>query len=280
MFSLALFLAGCSSWTSLLRGAAEDGPPVEARCAQPMDFSCWERVPEGDVWMGAQASDPAAPGYDPQAAPNEAPYRKAHVPAFWMYRTEIAAYVFKQCVNRGVCKESDVSLEGGYSTYLETADHAALNTPINSITWGGAQRLCSYLGGRLPTEAEWERAARGDDGRIFPWGNDPGCGVRVPENGPSDQLRDRTEMLRSECSKAGLQRVEIDVGIGPFGVMGQAGNVWEWVEDPYGAERVQKGGGWTSDDPWDVRAATRGHMEENARSNDVGVRCVWGASKK
>jgi EgtB-related family protein len=75
-------------------------------------------------------------------------------------------------VNRGVCQESDVSLEGGYSTYLETADHTALNTPINSITWGGAQRLCGYLGGRLPTEAEWECAAQHPDlawGQVWEW---------------------------------------------------------------------------------------------------------------
>jgi len=221
--------------------------------------------------MGAQAADPEADNYDVAAQEDEGPVRRVHVDGFWIMRYEVSAVAFELCVDAGACQASAVSV-GGMSTRGRADDR-----PINAITWDGARALCVYLGGRLPTEAQWEYAARGPDSRVYPWGEAPPC---VSYNEPA------------LCGGVGVAAVSDVRNRGPFATMALAGNLWEWTADYYaadtyasgddhnprgpdhGARRVQRGGGWTATNPEDLRSAGRGSMDPNAQMSDVGVRCV------
>jgi formylglycine-generating enzyme required for sulfatase activity len=278
------------------RGADAPAPSEADRCqpGAPPTF-CWVQIPAGTVRMGAQATDPAAPGYDPAASPDEAPVHSVSLPAYWITVQEISASMFGRCVEDGACDPAQVSDQGGYSTWKRLEEERKVAVPITGITWEGAQRLCWWLGGRLPTEAEWERAARGDGERRWPWGDTPGCGVsRFATGPPPDPSMDRLEMMQGPCVLQGPLNTDEPIGPSPFGLVGMAGNVWEWVADWYapdayarhstnnptgpetGTERVQRGGGWMQTDPLELRAAGRAHMPPDMKLNDVGVRCVWG----
>jgi len=282
--SLLLLLTAC--WSPDGPPSAPAAPPEADRCSDTTPgVRCWASVPGATFLMGAQATDPSAPGYDAHAASNEGPPHEVTVAPFWIYKSELSASAFGTCLKSGACGKEDVSDEGGFSTFKLLEADARISAPITGITWDGAKRLCGWLGGRLPTEAEWELAARGTDGRAFPWGNDPACGVSKYVVGPPpDPNVDRREMLTGACTLTGPVLTQEALGASPYGVIGMGGNVWEWVDDAYGPyggapsseERVQRGGGWTLEDPWDLRAAARGHMRGSAQINDVGVRCVFG----
>jgi formylglycine-generating enzyme required for sulfatase activity len=268
-------------------------PPAEARCPEGRRdaYGCYVLVPAGRFLMGAQAKDAAAAGYDAAALPDEGPPHEVSLPAFWMLRTEVSAATYGSCVQSGWCSEEQVDTRGGYSTYAMLKDGGQVSHPINSLTWEGARRVCAWLGGRLPTEAEWEYAARGTDGRRFPWGSEPGCGLSNAAIGAAlPEGASRDEMMKPPCAAPGPVSPSVLVGDSPFGIAGMAGNVWEWIEDAYAADayatgaapatgerRVQRGGGWTSEDPTDLRASTRMAMAPDQKMNDVGARCVWGS---
>ena len=149
------------------------------------------------------------------------------------------------------------------------------NDPINCVNWYTAQAFCAWRGGRLPTEAQWEYTARGTDGRVYPWGNQAPDATRVnlcgQECNLSNQIPDWNDGF------AEVAPVEhLPAGASPFGVLGMAGNVWEWVADGYasysgssgagvardpvvvdGTERVLRGGSWNGYVPSWARAAFR-----------------------
>lgn len=261
--------------------------PERYRCDQPgAGLECFDFVPAATFTMGAQASDPGGPAYDPLAMPEEGPPRQVQVSGFWIQRYELNATAYGHCVHDKWCSEDQVLTEGPLANYgrPERREH-----PINGVTWQGAVDVCRYFSSRLPTEAEWELAARGVDGRRWPWGNEPGCGT----GSTNETAKWSMEVKVGECNHTGTMLPRELRGDGPYGTTGLAGNVTEWVLDWYspdaygsggstdprgpddGAARVQRGGGWTEEDPANLRTTARYAMPPDGRLPDVGLRCVW-----
>lgn len=270
--------------------AIADTMPEEWSCERKrpafwiVQLSCFNKIAGGSFLMGAQKADPAGPGYDAHAEPNEAPPHTVTVAPFWIQRHEVSAVLYRECVTSGWCKEADVLTDHALSTLKDPAlDHR----PINGVTWDGAQRLCSWLGGRLPTEAEWEFAARGTEGRTFPWGQDVGCG-HAPQWTPDGVGGPPPET----CEGAVMKNVDDSAMRTPEVTIWLGGNVWEWVGDwyaePYaagaatdptgptsGTHRVQRGGSFMSATPWELRSAARAAVPPDQKLPDVGFRCAW-----
>jgi formylglycine-generating enzyme required for sulfatase activity len=191
--------------------------------------------------------------------------------AYFIDQTEVTNAMYKLCVQAGVCKPPDNSR---YSdpTY---ADH-----PVTSVTWENAYAYCSWTGRRLPTEAEWEKAARGKSGFIYPWGNLP-----------DDSLLNYNSLEKDTTPVNAYPG-----GASPYGVLDMAGNVWEWVNDWYdddyyndspkfnppgpdsGSYRVIRGGGW-KDTKRDVRSANRGPQVPTNTDSTIGFRCAMDVSE-
>jgi len=233
-------------------------------------------VPEGPFRMGCD------PGRDGLCAPAETPSRTPWVSGFFLDRTEVTVDAYRACVEAGVCARP-VSLS---LCNYGSSDRG--NFPVNCVTWDHALTYCRWRGGRLPTEAEWEKAARGTDGRLWPWGNEPFDAGGVFRANLGEGF---ASVLRSR------DHWELDAPVGfypegasPFGALDLAGNLAEWVEDgyrePYDSEdlrdpqvgptpdgRVVRGGSFR--DPG-RRARTYAREVHPAESwyDHVGFRCV------
>ena len=271
------------------RMAAIGAEPDSAwRCNSTMgqhwsiSLNCFEKIDGATFTMGAQSTDPAAPSYDALAQPDELPVRQVTVAPFWIQHSETNAALYKQCITAGVCSKDDVISEGGFSTL---ADPERQKHPVTGVTWQGATKLCGWLGGRLPTEAEWELAARGTEGRLYPWGNKPACGYAVDRTGRTD------ESGKQSCAATGPREGWDQPMAGLRGIQQLSGNVWEWALDWYGpydaaattdprgpatgTRRVQRGGGWRSESSADFRGAGRASAPPDQKLPDMGFRCVW-----
>jgi len=136
------------------------------------------------------------------------------------------------------------------------------NCPVVEVTWFDAKAYCDWAGVRLPAEAEWERAARGQEGREYPWGN---------EEADPDRANYRETKLR-RLSPVGL----FPRGSTPDGIADLAGNVFEWVDDWYDDSkeaRVLRGGSWDGSSA-NLRASCRYRDPPGGRNGDVGFRCA------
>ncbi len=211
-------------------------------------------VPVGEFTMGSND------GY------NGSPEHTVYVDAYWMYKTVVTNGQYLQCIVAGVCG-------GDLNNYQEK------RFPAIYIDWYEANDYCAWAGGRLPTEAEWEKAARGTDGRIYPWGNsEPTCGLAKYLGGCSGFIS--VDFVGS-----------FPAGASPYGVLDMAGNVLEWVSDWYdemyysyspdenptgpvsGTTKVLRGGSW-GDNVWSLRASNRYANEPVNSGHFSGFRCV------
>ena len=277
--------------------AGQAEPPAELRC-KPNNYTrnsyeCFVKVPSGRFLMGAQSEDPAAPGYDAEAVPSEQPPHTVDVAGFWMMQREVPASLYRRCVQEGACSLAHLDESSSFTTYVATGKPQA--RAINGLDWEGARELCHWYGGRLPTEQEWEYAARGPESLRFPWGAEPACGYVDLSEGKEGHPAIRSEgdsMVSDTCDYGGVLWPNDMRGPSPFEVVGMAGNVWEWTADDFAPSpggpplpahavgrtlKIQRGGGWTSTDPVELRSASRLPMDPTAKMNDVGVRCVWGS---
>jgi len=164
-------------------------------------------VPAGTVKMG---------GLDVLLENDEIPVHDVTLYAFWMDQVEVTNGMYGLCVQASVCRlpvKLNSDNRGDYFNNPEFQDY-----PVIQITWYDANTYCQWAGRRLPTEAEWERAARGDDMRTYPWGNEP----------PNEQNSNANNTV-GDVTRVGSYAA----GASPFGALDMAGNVWEWVADYY-----------------------------------------------
>jgi serine/threonine-protein kinase len=244
-------------------------------------------IEAGDFMMGSQG--------DPQARADEDPQHRVFLDAYWIDKTEVTNAMFRifsdatgyrtEAEQRGSAKVynggvwEDVSGANwqhprGPSSNLNGMD----NYPVVMVSYNDANQYCSWAGGRLPTEAEWEKASRGTSGQIYPWGN----------QSVSAQFANYNNTVGHTTAVT-----EYSLGVSPFDLLNMSGNVWEWVSDwydpsyygkspssnPFGAgssgngTRTLRGGSWTSPDI-DMRSATRSATTPDNAKENIGFRCV------
>lgn len=215
---------------------------------------------------------------------DETPAHPVELDGFWIDRTEVTNAQYRECVSAGACRPPVES--GSYSRESYYGDAAFDNYPVVWVGWQQAVDYCAWVGARLPTEAEWEYAARGPEGFLYPWG-DAFDGTRLNycdancDLGPSDPSIDDgypdTAPVGSYPSGASW-----------CGALDLAGNVREWVADwfgpyygrqanPHGPRSgdmiVSRGGSWL-DPPENVRSTKRGRNTTDFAIYKLGIRCA------
>lgn len=216
---------------------------------------------------------------------DEMPVHQVVLDSFWIDQTEVTNGQYGKCVATGACEVPRRS--GSHTRASYYGDGAYDDYPVVWVAWHQATAYCTWAGARLPTEAEWEYAARGSEERRFPWGNkDEGTRLNYCSASCGSEWADTTqEDGHADTSPAGAYRN----GTSWCNALDLSGNVWEWVADwyaPYssenqanptgpasGEQKVIRGGGW--DDGWlDVRAAGRYGASPGDTYNSVGFRCA------
>lgn len=214
-------------------------------------------IPEGEFSMGVKDGE-------------DNPIHTVYTDGFWMYSVEVSNSRYDLCVQAGVCAPPDVNIN---QTYAEP-DWG--NMPVTGVTHEQAQTYCEWVHGRLPTEAEWEKTARGAEARIYPWGNE-------------DLTCDRANF--KDCNHGVGSVIIKPEGKTPLEVLNLAGNVFEWVFDWYadnyylnspaenpagpaeGEQRVLRGGSFLSGAE-DLPAYKRFSELPDQPREDLGFRCV------
>jgi formylglycine-generating enzyme required for sulfatase activity len=197
----------------------------------------------------------------------EQPQHPVSLDTFYIDKTEVTNAQYRACVKAGACDAPSDTI------YYDDPNYA--QHPVVYVSWNDADAYCRWAGKRLPTEAEWEKAARGNDWRTYPWGEGIDCD-------------------HAQYGECGGQTVPVGskpTGASPYGALDMAGNVWEWVSDWYapdyysqsprynppgpdsGQERVLRGGSWDNV-PHLLRGANRAWRGPDYRSYSVGFRCV------
>jgi formylglycine-generating enzyme required for sulfatase activity len=234
-------------------------------CTAPPIDPVLVRVPAGAFSMGSEGG-----------APDERPVHRVSGAAFLMDRYEVTNARYAACVQAGACAPPALTSSSRRPSYYGVPDYA--DYPVIHVSWSQAAQFCAWADGRLPTEAEWERAARGTESpRTFPWG----------ESQP-------------DCSKANMAGCVGDTdrvgrrlaGQSPYGAFDMAGNVWEWTADWYeagyyarspeqepmgpdaGMLKVMRGGCWVSGGS-SLRTTCRKAELPATWAPNVGFRCVY-----
>lgn len=243
------------------------------------------RIPSGEFLMGSVRQT------DRNAYPAELPQRRVWLDAYEIDKFEVTALQYLKFV---VATDRQPLLDWRYDG--GNFQESMANHPVMHVTWFEADAYCRWAGKRLPTEAEWEKAARGEDGRIFPWGNQMAGLSRANygRTGLSGPVRDRPERLLLYPPIISVDKYENSVS--PYGLHQMAGNVAEWVADWYdreyyksatnrnpkgpesGTHRAFRGGGWIDSTPT-VRAAQRNGSPPETKMNWLGFRCARDAQE-
>lgn len=217
---------------------------------------------------------------------DEEPVHLVYLDDYYIDKFEVTTADYQLCVEVGACDPPKSSSTYSHEDYYRNPKFA--DYPVVYISWFDAKSFCEWRGSRLPTEAEWEKSARGTDGRIYPWGNS--------FDGSIGNFCDRDyEFIDGfkDNSPVGYY----PEGTSPYGVMDLAGNAWEWVADwygfnyfssspgenpqgpPDGSQRVLKGGTRRCEGFYDVRAADRIGWFPEFKYDYIGFRCAVSSPK-
>jgi eukaryotic-like serine/threonine-protein kinase len=228
-------------------------------------------IPAGEFLMGSTDSDPYAETI-------EKPHHQVILDAFYIDVYEVTNASYALCVQDGACVKPGNKASYTRSSYY--GDPQYDNFPVIWVDWNQAKAFCEWRKGSLPTEAQWEKAARGPDGRLYPWGDAmPDC-ARANYWGQSGGCVGDTSMVGS-----------YPLGASPYGLLDMTGNVWEWVMDWYneyyygiqsnwinplgpgsGHYHVLRGGSWFNFQRA-VRSAFRNGATVDLRDYYIGFRC-------
>jgi formylglycine-generating enzyme required for sulfatase activity len=242
-------------------------PPLPVAEINSRDGAPMVLVPAGGFTMGSNGGDH-----------DEKPPHEVELEAFYIDKYEVTTsrYAkFLQATGREKPKH-----------WTNTVPVSHGDRPVVGITWDDAKAYCEKYGKRLPTEAEWEKAARGTDGREYPWGNS------VPDSNRANFARFTNSWETDLYSKRLKPVGNYEEGKSPYGAYDMAGNVWEWVADWYAKNyywnspkenpkgpsneksRVVRGGSWSYYEPLALRAASRGDWVPSNTSESIGFRCA------
>jgi serine/threonine-protein kinase len=219
-------------------------------------------VPAGEFTMGSEIYG------------DEQPIHPVYLDAFWIDQTEVTVSMYSMCVEAGTCSKPENISSATRPRYYGNPDFD--NYPVIYVSWSMAKTYCEWTGRRLPTEAEWEKAARGTDGRTYPWGEEINCSL-ANYWGKEDGCAGDTTEVGSYLN-----------GASAYGAFDMAGNVWEWVSSLYqpypydstdGREnldssnpRVARGGSWFINVT--VHSAMRSRNKNTSGSEIIGFRCA------
>jgi eukaryotic-like serine/threonine-protein kinase len=257
-------------------------------------------IPAGQFFMGSDAKD---------ALPNQKPSHNVTLAGFCMDLHEVTAKQYQACSDNGKCRRVTPEVDWPnitpndkkvYSPLCTIADPAKADHPINCLNWEMANTYCKNNDKRLPTEAEWEYATRGPDGRVYPWGDEAptekhlnACGTEclawAKQNKVSQQFPGA--LYQADDGFPTTAPVgKFPAGRSRFGPYDVVGNVWEWVADWDGAywaadqknpsgpdsgeKRVIRGGGWNGSFPEWLHPSFRFAQAPSAQSHGVGFRCA------
>ncbi len=242
-------------------------------------------IPDGEFLMGSTSGDP-------YALPDEKPQHSVYIDAYWIDQVEVTNAMFAKFVADTGHSTTAENVGKGYVwtgswEFMSGADwrhpvgpSSSLsgrdNHPVVQVSWADAESYCAWAGRRLPSEAEWEKAARGTDGPLYPWGSASPAGSRLNY----DDTIGATTAVGSYPS-----------GASPYGLYDTLGNVFEWVSDWFsdsyylgspstnpqgpssGSDRVMRGGSWHYGIQY-ARTASRAHIYPDYTGDTLGFRCA------
>ena len=233
---------------------------------------------------------------DSECEADESPLRRVHLDSFHIDRTEVTQAAYRKCVLAGKCTDPDLGGSECNWDKPQREDH-----PINCVTYAQAEAYCRSVGKRLPTEAEWEKAARGTDERLYPWGN-------YKPNGSSPLVANFADASRKVAFPSATWALDqyddhhvptapvgtYPRGASPYGAVDMAGNVWEWNSDWYDEDYYRTAPGTNPTGPakglrYVIRGGSFGaalvYMRASSRDSDppdqdgdhIGFRCARSA---
>lgn len=241
-------------------------------------------IEAGEFLMGSADMDAQTVLNNGVAYP-EIPIHQVYLDSYWMDKTEVTNAQYALCVADGACDPPHLNTLLAIESYYPNPEYA--DYPVVHVSWFDANDYCEWAGRRLPTEAEWEKAARGIDGQRYPWGNEDltaeyanFCDVNCPKPHANGLFNDGFALAAPVGS--------FPAGASPYGVMDMAGNVWEWTHsmpEPYpyeaedgreengGFQYIWRGGPW-SNGIWWMRASMRYRSVPHYSNNNLGFRCA------
>jgi serine/threonine-protein kinase len=213
----------------------------------------------------------------------EQPVHSVDLDAYWIDKTEVTNAMYAKCVQTGACPQPQQTDSSTRTSYFGAAQFDKY--PVIYVTWFMAGIYCKWVGARLPTEAEWEKAARGTDGRAYPWGN----------ASPTCELANFWDTSKNGCITDTSPVGSYPSSASPYVALDMAGNVMEWIADwldpgyyakslpsnptgPIsGTNRVLRGGAWGYVNTFVSSSYRFGHLPQSTDPN-IGFRCSRGTS--